>query len=173
MKSNTRLIRLVIYLVVSIALIILLWNFRKSGNSKKQIIRSNEKITDGARYAIENDKSLNKYYFLNNFVDSMTYYQYFMPPKIGLPVDAPTDLENYEFPPQINISIDSNNIYYLNDTKIEWNELVDSITVQQEREPKLSILLCVDKKAKAGYVAKVLEIVKEKNMKVGISTKID
>lgn len=91
----------------------------------------------------------------------------------GIPVDLPSDNESLSQGPHLKIDIDSNNIYHLNDLKIEWNELVDSITVQQEKEPKLSILLCVHYKTKSGEVARVLEIAKEKNMKVGISTKND
>lgn len=91
----------------------------------------------------------------------------------GIPVDLPSDNESLKQGPHLDIEIDSNNVYYLKDLMIEWNELVDSITVQQEKEPKLSILLSVHYKTKSGEVARVLEIAKEKNMRVGISTKND
>ncbi len=129
---KARLIRLVVYLVITISLIIFLRVISKT----PQTIQKKEKVLEE-----------------------------------GIPVDLPKKTENYKPESRLNIDIDSTNTIYLNSQEVTWNELVDSITVQQERKPKLSILLCVNKKAKSENMLKVLDLAKEKKMKVGICNK--
>lgn len=162
MKNNGRLIRLVVYLVVSISLIVLLWNINKNKPTQSK--------NDFSSITI--DSTLEKNLLVGDFLFvSKASYSGKLPITAGsFPINLPPNNEDIIPNEHIYISIDSNNVFYLNDSKIIWNELVDSIVVQHEKKPKLSILISVHKKANSELVLKIMNLAKKKKIKVGIRT---
>lgn len=147
--SERRLIRLLIYLIVSIAVIILLYNIPK-GNSKK--ISSN-KTNDSID--------------TNNLIGDYLFVQKSSEKNIRLPLnDSLTEKTvNYE------IIIDSSGKYTIDEHFISKNELEKTIRVQIENDVKLIFEITVHPKSKSEVLLDLIELAKQNGIKVKLIQK--
>ncbi len=152
--SERRLIRLLIYLIVSIAVVILLYNIPKGNTENK----STKKLPDKTNDSIDNTHLLiGDYLFVRKSPGK----------NIQLPSNdsIAEELVNYE------IRIDSSGKYIVDEQTISKNELEKAIRVQIENDVKLIFEITVHPKSKSEVLLDLIELAKQNGIKVKLIQK--